>query len=268
MEEVDYIFVVLVYKNLDVLHAFYDSIQKITNKKVIIVNSYYDDATEESCRKYAKKHLSDFISVPNNGYSAGNNKGIEYAQTHYNYKYLIVSNSDIVVESLPPAKDLPKGCLILAPKTQMINGKKQNPNLPYDIRFILILYKLYVKYDCKSFLKISYIISRLSRELFFLLSYFRKECSSKIFSAHGCFIIFSKMAVDRLFPLFDERIFLYFEEILLAYKCKHHDVPCIYYPKISVLHLEGASSSSVILDEENKKSCKTIVNIIKNSDYR
>lgn len=51
--------------------------------------------------------------------------------------------------------------------------------------------------------------------------------------------------MEILYPFFNEDMFLYNEELFLAEKCRLAGVPMFYYPKIDVLHLEGASSSEV-----------------------
>ena len=92
----DIVFVVLVYRNTDDLKDFFLH-NHIKNSHVIVVNSYYDDVSEGDFRKIAEDNGASFISVPNKGYGAGNNRGIEYALEHFNFDFLVISNADIQI---------------------------------------------------------------------------------------------------------------------------------------------------------------------------
>ena len=60
-----YIFIVLVYKNTDVLKTFFKSLNVVNDYRVVLVNAYYDDISKEKCYKYAKENDADFIDIPN-----------------------------------------------------------------------------------------------------------------------------------------------------------------------------------------------------------
>lgn len=267
MEKIAYVFVVLVYKNTDVLKTFFESVREIENKKVILVNSYYDDESLESCRISAVQNGAVFISVPNKGFGAGNNKGIQYAKEHYDFDFLVLSNSDIIIGEWPSVEELPSGACVIAPQTRMLTGKNQNPNVPYYPAVGLWLHKQYVRTENKRYLGIAHILSRAGREVFLLYSKLVKKSRYKIFSVHGSFMLFSSEALDRLIPVFDERIFLYNEEGYLACKCRHLNIPCYYCPTIQVTHLEGASSHGTMISEEYMKSLKILMQVREEKDY-
>lgn len=266
-EKYKYVFVVLVYKNTDVLTTFFESMQKIDDKKVILVNSYYDDDSLARCKDAAMANGADFIPVPNRGFGAGNNRGIEYAKEHYEFDYLVLSNSDIIIRTWAKAEELPSGASVIAPQTRMLTGKNQNPNIPYYPAVGLWLHKQYVRTENKRFLDIAHILSRGGREVFLLYSRLFKKNRYKIFSVHGSFMLFSSEALDRLMPVFDERIFLYNEEGYLACKCRHLNIPCYYCPAIQVTHLEGASSHGTMISEEYMKSLKILMQVRGEKDY-
>ena len=89
----DFIFVVLVYRNTSDLIDFFASL-KLERTKVIVVNSFYDEESEKQFKQISEINHADFLSVPNKGYGAGNNRGVEYALKHYDFKYLVISNAD------------------------------------------------------------------------------------------------------------------------------------------------------------------------------
>lgn len=99
----DFVFIVQVYRNTEDLEDFFHSLG-VPNAKVIVVNSFYDEASESDFRKLTVQYAADFISVPNKGYGAGNNVGVKHAQKHYSFKYLIISNADIKIEKLNVAQ--------------------------------------------------------------------------------------------------------------------------------------------------------------------
>lgn len=241
MEKYKYIFVVLVYKNTDVLKGFLDSLHLVDNYKVVLVNSFYDESSEKLCKDYADLYGADYISVPNKGYGAGNNEGIKHSKEKYDYEYLIISNSDIILKTLND-NNLGDSVAIYAPQTIMLNGKRQNPNIVYHSSVYDYFSDLsYIK-NISWLLVIPHAISRFSREITqFYVKVFKRE-KIKIFSAHGSFLIITRNAVDKLIPLFNERMFLYNEELYLAFRAKKQGVPIFFCPSIEVFHLEGAST--------------------------
>ena len=85
----DFIFVVLVYRNTSDLVDFFASL-KLERTRVIVVNSFYDEESELQFKQIAESNHAEFLSVPNKGYGAGNNRGVEYALKHYDFKYLVI----------------------------------------------------------------------------------------------------------------------------------------------------------------------------------
>lgn len=94
----DFIFVVLVYRNTSDLVDFFASL-KLERTRVIVVNSFYDKESELQFKQIAESNHADFLSVPNKGYGAGNNRGVEYALKHYDFKYLVISNADVEIKN-------------------------------------------------------------------------------------------------------------------------------------------------------------------------
>lgn len=247
------VYVVLVYKNIDVLSDFFKSL-KMTDSKVIVVNSFYDHATNSDCKDVALKNGADFIPISNKGYGYGNNIGTKYAMDHYLYDFLIVSNSDIEIKSFERLKLYSGKNMVIAPKTIMRTGKYQNPDTPWELKFIYPMLSYALNHRSGILYTMCHICTRLNREIFRVYAFFVKKNKYKIFSAHGSFIIFTRKAVESLYPFFDEDMFLYNEEWYLALKARMKNVPIYYIPSIEVLHLEGASSGSIVYSEQDRLS--------------
>ena len=241
MEKYKYVFVVLVYKNIEVLKDFFQSLH-LSDYKVVVVNSYYDDASLKECQETALVNKADFIPIENKGFGYGNNVGLKHAMENYSFDYLILSNSDIQINSLDFLSVIKETSAIVAPYTHLPSGKVQNPNIPWRMRKLLKLFKVAYDRESNMLLLFAHILTRGSRELFRVYSLIKKKTFYKIYCCHGSFMIFTKKAVDALFPVFDDRVFLYNEELYLAERSRIKNIPIYYCPKIDVLHLEGASS--------------------------
>ena len=248
----DFVFVVLVYRNTRDLKEFFESLTT-PNIKVIVVNSFYDLESEKEFRRIAEANNADFLSVPNKGYGAGNNRGIEYALAHYDFKYLIISNADIIIKQFDINRlDYIKNCII-APKIINLNGKNQNPSSPYRPSKMLSRYALWC-YEGNHNMLIwgYYAISRLKKIVFYSTAWYRKH----IFSAHGAFVIIPYSVLKNLHPIYNERMFLFNEEEYLGMLAASKGINTIYEPNIVVLHKEDGSINIANINEfkRNKES--------------
>lgn len=268
-EYFDIVFVVLVYRNIDVLRDFFTSLKLPYTYKVIVVNSYFDDTTEKECQQVAEENNAVFISVPNNGYSSGNNSGCDYAIEHYDYKFLVVSNSDIIINDISYLSEISYDTAVIAPETKMLNGHKQNPNIPFRNVVYMILTRLAYKYEMPGLKKMALIFNRFCRELMLLYVKILRKDIVRIFSPHGSFIVFTKHTSQILQPIFNDKMFLYNEETFLGYKCKKLEIPAYYSPKLKITHLEGASSTESSNSWKNKKaSFAVLLDWLKENDVK
>lgn len=239
----DYVFVVLVYRNTKDLKDFFCSLS-LQNVKVIVVNSYYDDESETLFRRIASDNSADFISVPNRGYGAGNNRGCEYALKHYKFHYLIISNADIEVRYLNIADLEPYSECVIAPKTQTLTGKNQNPFMVHHHPNIDHIKNWAFRENYRWVIKLFSIFSRFEREVYLKLTYplFHYK---KVYAAHGAFVIIPYNVIERLCPLYNEKMFLFAEEEHLAQLLKKHSISTIYLPCIRILHKEDGSTGAI-----------------------
>lgn len=233
----DLVFIVLVYRNTSDLSDFFKS-NTLSDAKTIVVNSYYDEETELEFKRLAHEHCADFISVPNKGYGAGNNAGIAYAIENYSFKYLIVSNADITIEKFN--RNIFEGFkdTIFAPKILTISGKNQNPSSPFRPSKLRegIVNKIYSG-NHRHLIVLFYVWSRLSKIIYYLISPLRK----KIEAPHGAFFIMPYSVVSRLMPIFNEKMFLFFEENHLGKLARKNNISIRYTPEIVIRHKEDGS---------------------------
>lgn len=238
-----YIIVILVYRNTQDLKECIESINdNITNKRIVVVNSYYDEESKLNCKNIAESLNCDFINVVNKGYSFGNNQGIDFALLNYDFDYIIVSNPDtIVVRFDDSLLNDNFEYDIIAPKITTLTGKRQNPMTVY--RHAIIDKSIYI--GLKKDLKSLFILGIMCNKILRILNVIKhKILHNKIYTincAHGSFIIISKKAINILKPIFDEHIFLFAEENVLSIKAKRNGLNICYYDNIHIKHKEDGS---------------------------
>ena len=243
-EQYSIIFVVLVYRNTSDLLDFFKS-NHIGDSHTIVVNSYYDEETEAKFKSIALQYHADFLSVPNKGYGFGNNRGIEFALSHYKFRYLIISNADIEIENFN-INDLQQyNESIIAPRIVSLDGKEQNPCAPYGpIKMEAFLRNVVYKNRHTNLIWLFFIWSRLKKELFHIIYPLQK----RIFAAHGAFVIIPYNIINKLVPLYNERMFLFNEEAHLGKLAKKNGIATIYVPSIVIRHKEDGSMKVASVD--------------------
>lgn len=259
--EYDFVFIVLVYRNTsDLTNYFYKF--NIEKSKVIVVNSYYDDKTTDQFRKIAIENGADFITVPNKGYGYGNNRGCDYAINKYKFKYLVISNADIVISRMSIDALENNTSEIIAPDIRDLKGVRQNPHMAfrepkiiYDIKSHLYRLNTPIVIDI-----IFSIVSRINKWIFYSLNTIFNR--TKVYAAHGAFLIVPQKVLKTLMPLYDENIFLFGEETHLAIKAERMHIKTIYNNNIKIQHKEDGSVSFENINSYKmaRKSFYTIYN--------
>lgn len=253
------VFVVLVYRNIDVLRQFFSTLTLSFSYRVIVVNSFFNQETEEACRALSKEYDADFIPVPNKGFGAGNNSGCQYVMDHYQYRYLILSNSDIIIRDITCLSQLEEQKAVYAADVRMENGHRQNPHLPFRVGLYLKLLDLSYQWKSNVLMNIAFAFNRILREMVLIWTKLNGGRKVKVFSAHGSFIILTYQASRALSPIFHEEMFLYNEELYLAHRCYQLEIPIYYVPKLKVTHLEGASSNIQSNSWENHEESYSVL---------
>ena len=250
----DFVIVVLVYRNTKDLEDFFVH-QNVPNTKVIVVNSFFDEETECQFKTIANDNNADFISVPNKGYGYGNNRGCEFALKKYDFKYLIVSNADIEIVDFNIA--MLNGCdsKIVAPRLVNKKGHNQNPANPYaSSKLYLRIMKFAFEHNNRRFLYVFAAVSRFRKLCFNLIYFFFKY--NTIFAPHGAFTIISHSALLKLYPIYNEDIFLFCEEPHLGNLAHANQISIVYKPTIKIFHKEDGSMNvaSINIFEKTRES--------------
>lgn len=253
-------FILLAYRNHHDVKSCLESIGGLLDEAyfdAIVVDSYYSEEESSLIDDAAKAYGAAYVPVSNKGYGYGNNIGIERALNNIDSDYIVVCNPDTEIKSidlaalysLTEAYGIPSEApYIIAPQIKTLNGKDQNPLVPSKSElYESLVYRGYK--TRKRYVSLAgFALNRLKRELF--LRAHPKMGHSRIYAPHGSFILFSRKAAEMLNPVFDEQMFLFAEEHLLAWRAAQRNIPIVYCPFISVLHKEDGSVQ--LLTEANE----------------
>lgn len=255
-QKVDFIFVVVVYRNVEDIIDLLESIKKQDiSFKTILVNNFYDDSTKDRFEKIALEYACDFINCENRGYGAGNNTGIKWALEKYEFSHLVVSNPDIVIKKFPIDEIRQYGKGVLGPNIYNLSNRIQNPMIVKDISFATRMLYKGLKKDNNLALFVGKCINRVMRDLGKGYLMHCKKGRRRVYQVHGSFLIFTKDVLDRIGAPYDENMFLFGEEGYLAYLLKKEAIPSYYCPEVEVLHKEdGSMKFRNDIGEECKKA--------------
>ncbi|MBQ9360933.1 MAG: hypothetical protein IJT96_07835 [Lachnospiraceae bacterium] len=247
-----YVFCILVYKNTEDIEECISSIRKnVSEYKVVMVNSFYDQITEKKFSDIAQVNDADFISVENKGYGYGNNAGIDYIRQKYCFDYVIISNPDVIIKEFVDLSFDTNVPIAVSPRITTIRHKNQNPywivkNPPAEWMIYFGMKKKIVL-----LCYFGYAVNKILREtgLFFMRLTGRNEM--KVYAGHGSFILFSRALIYNYEKLYDEKMFLFSEEAYLAHRFEKDHVNTIMVDSIKVEHKEDGSIKISNIDENS-----------------
>lgn len=264
MKKYKYVTVVLAYRNMKDLKNSIKSISEmIPQNRTIIVNSYYNDETLSEASDIANEFDCDFLNVENKGYSYGNNVGISWALNHYEFDYIIISNPDINIEKFDDISIYECDADIIAPNICTISGKKQNPMMFRENKLAENLIYRGLKTNQLFFYYLGVAMKRISREINLFIN--RNNNYPLIYEAHGSFMIFSLKAITELGRKpYDENMFLFAEESVIAIKAKRLGLVTKYTRDIQITHFVDGSIQYMKNEAKNESMRKSNVYVFEN----
>lgn len=252
MYDGDIMKVVLIVVNYNDFITTSDFVEKIRNYKIIdeiiIVDNNSTDDSYEKLKKFNDDHISVLKNNVNGGYGCGNNFGIKYAIKKYKECNIIISNPDIIVTEQTIKtllKDLNSDSKI-AIVGPIINtfGKKENGwKLSGGFTELLLSIPIF---------------GRTKRNT--IIGYKKSHFNSKLTDVDvvsGCFFVTKSKCFEEI-NYFDENVFLYYEENIVASKLKKLEYKTILDTRCEVIH-----NHSVSIDKSH--SLKNKYKILKQS---
>jgi GT2 family glycosyltransferase len=227
--------IIVNYNDWDNLRSCINSIEINIPYKIYVVDnaSKPNSYSEELLRN---KNIVFIKSEINGGYSFGNNLGLSQSVID-GCDLFLISNTDIIFNSdsinklIKPLQK--RECDVVGPKVNLPFGKTQEEILGVRINPLG---------------KIKLIINSASRGTLFkkykdLFNNKRNPVNNKlqVYGVSGCCFAFNMKTFDKVMP-FDENIFLFNEEWLLAEKCIREELKVMVNYNSEVLHLHGSTT--------------------------
>lgn len=190
---------------------------------VVIVDNNSTNDSYEILKKYESDKIAIINSGENKGYSYGNNIGCKYL-AEKGMDYIIVSNPDIIfreedITNLIKHFENPKIAVV---SPTIIQGKEIIKGWKFPSVLVDSLGNL--KFAGKYFKKI----------LLYNKDCYLKEIT-KVDVISGCFFIIKKEVLEKI-NYFDENVFLYYEENILAKKIEKEGLDIIVDNKVEIIH--------------------------------
>lgn len=245
-------FILLTYRNSEdpkeCLQSIDNSLSDFEVRKYVI-DSFHDEMSSADIERVSADYDATYIRVENKGYGYGNNVGIACAMRDFCPDYYVVCNPDTSIEYFPSSVlgkiselvgNPSESAYIIAPCIKNLNGKQQNPLMVEpDDNFFKGIYEGYKK-NSRMLRLFWYAVNRFRREIMLRR---KDDLITEVYAPHGSFVIFTEKAIKSLAPVFDENIFLFAEELLLASDAAHAGVHIYFCPAISIRHKEDGSVS-------------------------
>ena len=206
-------------------------------KEIVVVDNKSTDNSLEELRKLKNKKITIIDSGENKGYSYALNVGCKYLIDKYKSLNIVISNSDIIIESELDIKDLNSYIstknVIVGPTIIQGNDLNRGFKIPspwQDIKQNIVFFGKRV----------------LAKELSYPDNYYHKDIS-KVDTVSGCFFMISSKHLEDM-GYFDENVFLYYEENIMGIKTKKLGKNIIVANNVDVIH-----DHSVSIDKSLKR---------------
>lgn len=215
------------------LTALYKESEGINFETIVVDNASRDNSAEMVENDFPQVKL--IKSSSNLGFAAANNEGFRHA----NGRYVVLLNSDAFMKPDTFRKALLKmnedqtvglaGCRLVGEDNSWQPSARQFPSLINDF---LHLSGLAARYPASPY------FGRADR------TWADPMEPAEVDWVPGAFAIIRHSVLDQIGD-FDERFFLYYEEVDLCRRIKEAGYKICYWPDLVVIHLGGASSKTV-----------------------
>jgi len=198
------------------------------NYEIIVVDNASTDSSQTLLKKLAaqsKNKLRLIINPQNFGFGKANNQAAKQAEG----KYLLFLNSDIIV--------LGKSI------SRLLNYYQQHEAQIGFLGGRLLNSDLSLQPSAAWFFSLPVVFAALFlKGDYYNLTRFSPKTPQKVDWVSGACILTTK---DRFLQIqgFDEKIFMYMEEVDLLYRAKKHRLTTYFYPLAQFIHLGSASSN-------------------------
>ena len=216
--------------------------------KIVVVDNKSTDNSLINLKKLESKKIKIIASNKNGGYSYALNIGCKYLIEEFKELTIIVSNSDIIIDSendlIELAKIVSDNRVIVAPTIIEGNNLNRGWKIPKPTDDILQ--------------NIFYFHRYFKKKIMYPDNYYHKKLS-KVEVVSGSFFLINSKHLENI-NYFDDKVFLYYEENILGVKTKKAGKSMVVVNDIDVVH-----DHSVTIDKSLKAIKK--YDILKQSQY-
>lgn len=194
-------------------------------KHIVVVDNCSTDDSFSVLQDICDNKVSLIENDSNKGYGSGINLGSKYLIDNYNVDNIIVSNTDIIINS---ESDLIKMISYLDTDVALVGPnvlENGGVNRGWKIPSVFV----------DSLLNIPYIHRWLRKKLLFYKDSEYKDDFTQVEVLSGCFFIIRSDALKKV-DYFDENIFLYYEENVMAVKLKKEGYKTLIINGVNIIH--------------------------------
>lgn len=231
-------FLIINYNDASTTLKLIDNIKnyECIDKILVVDNNSTDDSYDEII-KICNKKIAIVKNIANKGYGSGINFGVKYINNLYKKCRIIISNPDIEISKeediVKLLETFDEETAVVAPIIKEHEGLNRGWKIPSPIQDAL--------------LNIIYIHKYLRPKLLFYEDKYYKKNIVDVEAVSGCFFIIDSNILEQI-DYFDENIFLYYEENVLAHKLKQINKLLKINTKVFVFH-----NHSVTIDKNINK---------------